>query len=85
MNALLFKMLDITHEVLECAIWLLSEGLKIIDNSQYYIGNGVSMNVKNVGELRRLSYLVIASFNKDVFETHQIRDQFISIKKTMSV
>jgi len=85
MNALLFKMIDITQEVLECAIWLLREGSKIIDSSQYYIGNGVSMNVKNVGELRRLSYLVIASFNKDVFETHQIREQFISIKKTMSV
>ena len=85
MNALLFKMLDITHEVLECAIWLLSEGLKIIDNSQYYIGNGVSLNVKNVQELRRLSYLVIASFNTAVFATPQIQEQCISIKKSMSI
>jgi hypothetical protein len=84
MNALLFKMPDITQEVLECAIWLLSEGSKIIDNSQYYIGNGVSLNVKNVQELRRLSYLVIASFNVD-FIPLQNREQFITIKKSMSI
>ena len=75
----------VIQEVLECAIWLLREGTKVIDISNAYVGPSISLNVKNTRELRRLAYLVIASFNNADFLPPIIQHQFNSIKRSMSI
>ena len=78
-------MADITQEVLECAIWLLREGTKVIDISNAYIGPGTRLNVKNTRDLRLFAYLVIASFKNADFLHPTIQRQFNSIKRSMSI
>lgn len=78
-------MINVTQEVLECAIWMLREGTKVIDISNAYVGPDVSLNVKNTRDLRRFSYLVIASCENADFLHPTIQHQFNSIKRYMSV